>query len=94
MNWILIGAIIGAVAALLTSLAILLGAGRKVVAWLQERKRGKLEAQRQAERARRAQARRPAKRNKSRRDGGWVFRGTGTSPREWTNENRDEDRRW
>jgi hypothetical protein len=83
MNWVLIGLIIGIVAGLLTSIAILLGAGRKTVSWLRERKSRRLERQRQAERARRAAARRPVRRRKRLRDGGWVFRGTGTSPRRW-----------
>lgn len=85
MDWVLIGAIIAAVAGIFAIVSDLFGGGRRVAIWFRERKSRKVEAQRQvkrAQRARRASAVRP-KRQRRQSDGGWVFKGTGISPLRW-----------
>jgi hypothetical protein len=74
------GTIAGVVSAAIAVIGGAVTIGRWSVGRARRRKSEKVTEERRIQRARRVAAVRPKKR---RSDGGWVFKGTGISPRNW-----------
>ena len=75
-----ISTIAGVVSAAIAVIGGAVAVGRWSTGRVRRRKRDKVAEERRAQRARRAAAVRPTKRQS---DGGWVFKGTGISSRRW-----------